>query len=167
MKKVLTALFLIAGMLAHAQTAPTKTFSAGLELGAPTNSIYNIGFGGSGKVEIPIIAPLSLSVTAGYISFYYKSSLVGSNTSQSPAGFVPLKAGAKFYVGPGIYIEAEGGTAIETNYGKDKLFAYSVGPGFIIPTGKHTGVDLGFRYENWGGGRLRQTGIRAAYRIGW
>jgi hypothetical protein len=167
MKRVFTALFLITGMLAHAQTAPTKTFSVGLELGAPTNSIYNIGFGGSGKVEIPLIAPLSLSITAGYTSFYYKSSLVGSNTSQPPAGFVPLKAGAKFYFGPGIYMEAEGGTAIETNYSKDKLFAYAVGPGFIIPTGKHTGIDLGFRYENWGGGRLRQTGIRAAYRIGW
>jgi hypothetical protein len=167
MKKVLTALFLMAGMLAHAQTTPTKTFSAGLELGAPTNSIYNIGFGGSGKVEIPLIAPLSLSITAGYTSFYYKSSLVGNNTSQPAAGFVPLKAGAKFYFGPGIYMEAEGGTAIETNYSKEKLFAYAVGPGFIIPTGKHTGIDLGFRYENWGGGRLRQTGIRAAYRIGW
>jgi hypothetical protein len=167
MKKALTVLFLITGMLAHAQTIPKKTFSAGLELGAPTNSIYNIGFGGSGKVEIPLIAPLSLSITAGYTSFYYKSSLVGNNTSQPAAGFVPLKAGAKFYFGPGIYMEAEGGTAIETNYSKEKLFAYAVGPGFIIPTGKHTGIDLGFRYENWGGGRLRQTGIRAAYRIGW
>lgn len=167
MKNFLTAFFLMAGMLARAQTVPTKTFSVGLELGAPTNSIYNIGFGGSGKAEIPIVAPLSLSVTAGYTSFYYKSALVGSNISQTPAGFVPLKAGAKFYFGPGIYMEAEGGTVIETNYSKDKLFAYAVGPGFIIPTGKHTGVDLGFRYENWGGGRLRQTGIRVAYRIGW
>lgn len=167
MKKLLPLLLMIFAINAYAQTEPTKTFSAGLELGVPTNSIYNIGFGGSGKIEIPIVTPLTLSVTAGYTSFYYKNSLVGSNTSQPAAGFVPLKAGAKFYFGPGIYMEAEGGTVIETNYSKDQLFAYAVGPGFIIPTGKHTGVDLGFRYENWGGGRLRQTGIRVAYRIGW
>ncbi|MBD1394846.1 hypothetical protein [Mucilaginibacter glaciei] len=167
MKKLIFIIFTIATFAAHAQTDPTKTLSLGFDVGAPSQSIYSIGVGGSAKLEIPIVTPVVLSITAGYNSFSYKSSLTGSNTSQPAAGFIPIKAGGKFYFGPGIYLEAEAGSAIETNYAKDKLFAYALGPGFIFATGKHTGIDLSINYENWGGGRLRQTAIRVAYRLGW
>ncbi|WP_374950285.1 hypothetical protein [Mucilaginibacter sp.] len=167
MKKFTFIVFILLALKAGAQTTPTKTFSVGLELGLPTNSIYNIGLGGSGKMELPIVAPVALTFTAGYTSFYYKSALIGSNASQSPAGFVPLKAGGKFYFSPGIYIEADAGTVIETNYNKNKLFVFDAGPGFVFATGKHSGIDFGIRYENWGGGRLRQTALRVAYRLGW
>jgi hypothetical protein len=168
MKKLLPLLFILIGAAAHAQTQNTaKAFSVGLELGVPTNSIYNVGFGGSGKAEVPITPNLSLSVTAGYINFYYKRSLVGNSQSQDPAGYVPIKAGAKYFLGQYVYVEGEAGTAIETNYSKRNLFAFALGPGFVISTGKHTAVDFGFRYENWGNGRLRQTALRVAYRLGW
>ncbi|MBK0378386.1 hypothetical protein [Mucilaginibacter segetis] len=167
MKKFILLAFLFASFIAKAQVAPQKAFSVGLDLGFPSNSIYNVAFGGYGKAEVPIANSLSLSVTAGYTSVYFKSSLIGSSSSQDPIGIVPLKAGAKYFFSPGFYAEGELGTAIETNYDKDKLFAYSIGPGFIIPTGKHTGVDFGFRYENWGSGRIRLTAFRVAYRLGW
>ncbi|MEO7212866.1 hypothetical protein [Mucilaginibacter sp.] len=167
MKKLLPLLFLFLYCVAHGQTSPKKAFSAGLDLAIPTNSIYSIGFGGSGKAEVPIAGPVSLTVTAGYTSLYFKRSLIGSNKSQDPSGFVPLKAGVKYYLSDGFYVEGELGTAIETNYNKDKLFAFAIGPGFLLPLNKSSAIDLGFRYENWGSGRIRQTGIRVAYRFDW
>ena len=166
MKHFLSIIFTFLWITAYAQTAPVTAVSLGVDFGFPTNSIYNIGFGGSGKIEIPVVTPLVLSITAGYTSFHFKNALVGSNTTQSAAGFVPIKAGGKFYFGPNVYLQAEAGTAIETNYDKNKLFAYALGPGFVFATGKHTGIDLGINYENWGGGRLRQTVVRVAYRFG-
>lgn len=169
MKKFLPLLFLFFYVAAHSQTqtSPQKAFSIGLDLAIPTNSIYSIGFGGSGKAEVPIAGAASLTFTAGYTSLYFKSSLLGSAQSQQPSGFVPLKAGVKYYLSEGFYIEGEAGTSIETNYTKNKLFAFAVAPGFLLPINKNSAVDLGFRYENWGNGRVRQTGIRAAYRISW
>ena len=135
MKISLLLLFVVFADFAFGQTSG-KGFGVGLELGFPTNSIYNIGFGGSGKAEVPLVSSLSLSVTAGYTNFYYKSGLIGSVKSQDPAGFLPLKAGLKYYLAEGFYIEGEAGTSIETNYNKDKLFAFALGPGFLIATGK-------------------------------
>lgn len=168
MKKLLPLLFVLMYTMARGQAVTTTTaFSAGLELGIPTNSIYNIGFGGSGKVEVPLTTALSLSATAGFTNFYRKSALIGSNKSQPASSYVTLKAGLKYYLGEAFYIEGEAGNVVETNYSKNNLFAFALGPGFLISTGKHTAVDFNFRYENWGRGRLRQTGIRVAYRLGW
>ncbi|AMR31990.1 hypothetical protein A0256_11425 [Mucilaginibacter sp. PAMC 26640] len=166
MKLFLLLIFIACCGYAHGQTSG-KGFGVGLDLGIPSNSIYNIGFGGSGKAEVPLISSLSLSVTAGYTNFYYKGGLIGNNKTQDAAGFVPLKAGVKYYAGEGFYIEGETGVALATNYTKNTLFAFSLGPGFFIATGKQTGVDVGLRYENWGSGRLQQTAIRAAYRFNW
>ncbi|OOQ60981.1 outer membrane beta-barrel protein [Mucilaginibacter pedocola] len=167
MKKLLPIFFLFIYAAASAQNAPKKAFSVGLDLGIPTNSIYSIGFGGSGKAEVPIAGAASITVTAGFTSLYYKSSVFGNTQSADAATFIPLKAGVKYYLGDAFYIEGEAGTAIATNYEKDKLFAFALGPGFLIEISKNTAIDLGFRYENWGSGRIRQTGIRAAYRFAW
>ncbi|RFZ82080.1 hypothetical protein DYU05_15735 [Mucilaginibacter terrenus] len=167
MKYCLPLILIFFSVTAFGQKVTSNAFGIGLDLGFPTNSIYNIGFGGSGKAEVPISQSISLTVTAGYTSFYYKSALIGSTRSQDPSGYIPLKAGAKYYLSEGFYLEGEAGTAIETNYNKDKLFAFSVGPGFLFSTGKHTGFDVGLKYENWGSGRLKQTALRVAYRLAW
>jgi hypothetical protein len=167
MKRLLPLLFTLFVLHTRAQTVPVKAFSVGLELGVPANSVFNVGFGGSGKAEVPLVSALSFTVTAGYTSMYYKSALIGSATTQTPVGYIPLKAGVKYYFSPGFYAEGEAGNAFQTNYTKENLFIIAVGPGFIASTGEHSGIDIGFRYENWGSGRLRQTAIRAAYRFGW
>jgi opacity protein-like surface antigen len=167
MKKLLPILFLFLYTMAHGQSAPKSAFSAGLDLAIPTNSIYSVGLGASGKAEIPITSAASITVTAGYTSLYYKKSQIGSSRSQDAAGFVPLKAGVKYYLSEGFFIEGELGTAMETNYSKNKLFAFALGPGFLLPVSKNTAIELGFRYENWGSGRVRQTGIRVAYHFTW
>ena len=167
MKKLLLALLFCYALTAKAQTVtPTAAFSIGPELGIPTMSIYKVGFSLSGKVEIPLSDPLSLSLTGGYSSFGFKRTLIGSNISQEAAKFAPVKAGVRYFASSGFYIEGELGAAIGLNYEKDTLFAYSIGPGFLIPIGEKQNVDLGFRYEKWRN-QLTQTSIRVAYRIGW
>lgn len=145
----------------------SKAFSAGLDLGIPSNSIYTIGLGATGKVEIPVVSPVSLIITGGYAIFFYKGNLYESSRTPSPATFIPLKAGVKYNFNGGAYIEGELGTSIETNYLKQNLFAFSIGPGFTIPLNNNRGIDIGFRYENWSNHQLRQTAITVAYRLGW
>jgi len=168
MRRIIAIVLLFYAANASAQySASTPTaFSAGLELGIPTNSIYSIGLGASGKVEIPASKQVFIAVTAGFTTFFYKSNLYRSSLTPSPAGFVPLKAGAKYYFNQGVYVEGELGTAIETNYLKHDLFAFSIGPGFIVPINDKHGVDVGLRYENWSDHQLQQTAIRFAYRFG-
>ena len=165
MKKliVLSLVFLV--FRSHAQTTITKAFSPAFELGIPSNGVYNIGVGASIKGELPIASPVSFTLTAGFTSMFYKSNLFDSSRTPGAAIFVPLKAGLKYYFNQGIYAEGEAGTAIETNYGKQSSFAFSIGPGFMVPAGDKNSVDISFRYEDWSN-QLRQTAIRIAYRFG-
>jgi hypothetical protein len=142
--------------------------SAGFELGLPAQSIYSVALGGSLKVEVPVAHKFSLTATGGITSLDYKSGAEHALGTPGSDTFIPLKGGVKYYAAPGFYLEGELGTAIETAHYKQDLFAYSIGPGFVIPVnhGK-SGVDIGFRYESWSKSVLRETGLRVAYRFGW
>jgi hypothetical protein len=167
MKHILFVVLSLFAITVHAQdkTPIYKAISAGVELGIPSRTVYDIGVATSLKGEIPIIAPVSLTITGGYSVFSHKNNVItGSNTFDA-ATFVPLKAGLRWYLGETVCIEGEAGTSIETNYEKKKLFAFSLGPSFLIPVGQKQNVDLGFRYENWAN-QVRQTAIRIAYRFG-
>ena len=166
MKKLILILLVLYGFQTQAQTTEiTKAISTAFELAIPSNGVYNVGVGASAKAELPIVAPVSLTLTGGFTTMFYKSNLFNSSRTRGAAGFIPLKAGAKYYFNKGVYAEGEGGTAIETNYGKQSSFAFSLGLGFIVPAGDKNGVDVGFRYEDWSN-QLRQTAIMVAYRFG-
>ena len=165
MKKLIILILVFLAFRSHAQTTITKAFSPAFELGIPSNGVYNIGVGASIKGELPIASPVSFTLTAGFTSMFYKSNLFDSSRTPGAAIFVPLKAGLKYYFNQGIYAEGEAGTAIETNYGKQSSFAFSIGPGFMVPAGDKNSVDISFRYEDWSN-QLRQTAIRVAYRFG-
>lgn len=161
---------LLAGSIAHAQLAGTepynnKSLSAGFEVALPDRNSFRVGESESLKAELPLTDMFSVTMTAGYSTFHYKP---GSTNGiiRHPADFVPVKAGAKYFFGDGIYTEGEAGASIETNYDKRERFAFALSPGIIIPTSKHTGVDVGIRFEEWGDKKLRQTALRVAYRVG-
>jgi hypothetical protein len=164
MKRLLLLLCLFCICKTYAQTSTSKAISAGFELAIPSNGVYNVGTGFSVKGELPIVAPVSLTLTAGFTAMFYKSNLFNSSRTPGAAGFIPLKAGIKYYFNKGVYAEGEAGTALETNYEKQSVFAFSIGPGFIVPAGENSGVDISFRYENWAN-KLSQTAIRIAYRF--
>jgi hypothetical protein len=165
MKRLVLILLTFSFINSRAQTTITKAFSPAFELGIPSNGVYNIGVGASIKGELPIASPVSFTLTAGFTSLFYKSNLFDSSRTPGAAIFVPLKAGLKYYFDQNVYAEGEAGTAIETNYGKQSSFAFSIGPGFMAPVGDKNAVDISVRYEDWSN-QLRQTAIRVAYRFG-
>jgi hypothetical protein len=164
MKKLILLLFIFPFLKLQAQTSTSKAFNLGFELGIPSNGIYTIGTGASAKLELPIVSPVSLSLTGGITTMFYKSNLFNSSRTRGAAVFLPLKGGIKYYFNKGVYAEGEAGTAIETNYTKKGVFAFSIGPGFVVPAGEKNGVDISFRYENWAN-QVRQTAIHVAYRF--
>jgi hypothetical protein len=165
MKRLIPLLFIFCCAKLQAQTTTSKAFNLGFELGIPSNSVYTIGTGASAKFELPVVTPLSLSLTGGITTMFYKSNLFNSSRTPGAAAYVPLKAGLKYYFNRGVYAEGEAGTAIETNYDKKSVFAFSLGPGFVVPAGDKNGIDISFRYENWAN-QVRQTAIHIAYRFG-
>lgn len=169
MKKIIVLLLITACtyIKAHAQSDNQFGFSIGPELGIPSQSAFGIGYGASAKFEVPVSSRLVITATGGYSSFNYKSGIVHLIGKQPSATFVPLKAGLRFTAGMGAYLEAEGGDAMETNGEKRNLFAFSIGPGFLIKINGIQNIDLGFRYESWSKHALQQTAIRVAYRLGW
>ncbi|WP_299284516.1 outer membrane beta-barrel protein [uncultured Mucilaginibacter sp.] len=160
---------------------PTK-FSVGLELGAPTGdakNLYNVGFGGSGKIEIPATPQFAITATAGYTSFYLKDNVKNAlnafGIKAKPAGYIPLKAGGKYYVSPVFYVGGEIGAAIGiqqstvgygTLSGHGTAFAYAPGIGVSIPLIGKSAIDAGIRYEGWSqNGQLDQLALRVAYKF--
>lgn len=172
-KKVLKSsclfvLLICCSAFVKAQDEPLKkAFGIGAELGIPNVSVYNIGLTVSGKGEFPVSGKVAITATAAYSIFFYKSNLFGNSKTPDAARFIPLKAGVKYYLNPGIYFEGELGTAIETNYLRRDLFAFSLGPGFIIPIKGKYGVDFGLRYEKWSNHQVQQTAIKIAHRFSW
>ncbi|MES2274448.1 MAG: hypothetical protein V4592_00380 [Bacteroidota bacterium] len=173
MKKIILVLLLISGiaLTTKAQEYSKFAFSVGPELGFPSQSVYNIGYGASAKIEFPIAGKIGLSLTGGYSRFNYKGSIISSFGSQKPSSFIPLKGGIRYGVSTGFYLEAEGGNVIETTSSftnpSRNLFAFSIGPGFLFKLSDKQSIDLGIRYEQWSKNALKQTAIRVAYRIGW
>ncbi|HWB62275.1 MAG TPA: hypothetical protein VG603_02105 [Chitinophagales bacterium] len=169
MKKLLPLLLIFFGYTAMAQgpVQTTNAISAGFELAIPSGGVFSIGTGASLKAEFPFAAPmLSISVTGGVTPMFYRGNLFGNAKTPGAALFVPLKAGLKYFFARGVYAEGEAGAALEANYNHATPFAFSIGPGFVISSNDKSGVDIGFRYEDWSG-VLRQTAIRVAYRFGW
>ncbi|MFI5161618.1 MAG: hypothetical protein ACHQHN_10100 [Sphingobacteriales bacterium] len=167
MKKLILLLCIFCCLKVYAQV-PTTTntaFSLGGELSIPSYGLYSIGTGLSAKFETPIVSPLSLSVTAGFMSVFYKSNLLYNAASPGAGLFAPVKAGLKYYLVQSVYAEGEAGTAIELNHNKQDLFAFSFGLGFLAPIGEKRAIDISFRYEDWQG-ELKQTALRFAYRFG-
>lgn len=172
--KKLILLILISGIytLASAQDDDRNVaFSAGPELAFPARSVFNIGYGASAKVEVPLAGKFSLTATGGYSTFRYKSAITNAFGSQAPAHFVPLKIGTRVAVGPGVFFEGELGDVLETQTNsvgtKRNLFAFSLGPAFLVKLNDKQAIDIGVRFEQWSKNTLQQTAIRVAYRIKW
>lgn len=160
---ILAALFILTLTANAQQISNQKAFSIGGELGVPSYGLYNVVLGASAKFELPVVSPVSLSLTAGFSSVFQRSSIL-NNYNAGADLFVPLKAGVKYYFGRDFYLEGEGGAALPLNHDKNSLALFSIGPGFVIPSERH-GIDISFRYEDWQG-QLKQTAIRVAYRFG-
>jgi hypothetical protein len=176
-KLIFTLLAAVAFSASFAQTKSTSSgakLSVGLEFGLPVGNFgnaYTIGFGGSGKAEIPVSSAFNFTMTAGYTTYYYEKPIkdlakaFGADTYQ---GYVPLKVGGKYFFSPNVYGEAEIGAAIGTNNSAGTAFAYAPGLGLSYPVSDKHDIDFGVRYEGWSqdGGNVGQVAFRIAYKFG-
>jgi hypothetical protein len=168
MKKILFIIALACTARAtFAQTTASKEpgkFSIGVEAGLPVgdaSDISNFAIGGSLKYELPVATSILVSLSAGYTDFLYKSDLK-SLIGKSGEGFIPVKAGVKYYFNQGLYGEGQIGAVFSTESGGGTAFAYAPGIGYSFKNG----VDLGFRYEGWSKtGTVSQLALRLAYRF--
>ncbi|RYU90002.1 hypothetical protein EWM62_10685 [Mucilaginibacter terrigena] len=159
MKKLLLLLAIVGGISFTASAQSDKArFSIGFEGGLPigsTSDVYNVGLGGSLKYEMPIGSGTMFTISGGYTSFKVKDVFGGGSV-----GFVPAKAGIKYFFSDGFYGEGQVGAAFSTESGGGTAFAYAPGIGYAL----EGGFDIGVRYEAWSkNGTISQIGVRIAY----
>ncbi|MBB2144211.1 hypothetical protein GM921_01825 [Pedobacter sp. LMG 31464] len=175
MKKLVLSLALVAGLgfAASAQTeGAVRKLSIGAEFGIPTekNSKNELLAGGSLQFEQPVAKSLNLTISAGYIS----DMLTGDVKDAAKAagyptsfGYVPLKAGAKYYFGGNFYAAGEVGASISTETGGSTLLAFAPALGASFSVSDKSSLDFGLRYETWSNnGSTSFVGLRAAYAFG-
>ncbi len=191
--------FAVSAIAAKAQTttpASTSTsssdgvkFSIGVDAGIPTGNFsnnYNWNIGGSVQADIPVISKqLYVTVNAGYDNFFGKKDLTatvvtpnGATTTTFDAPniqLLPVKAGLKFFVADGFYIQGEAGAAFalnKSNVGFDKSAAFIYAPqvGYQFNIGGNNFIDAGVRYQgstdfvsNDSNSKLNFVGLRVAY----
>ena len=154
-----------------AQSTDKIYLSLGPEFGIPVNTvsdpyyntrgIYKDGFGGSFKLELPVLPQLHVTITAGYMSFKAATRYVAypgaapgpyllggiATINGPPYEYIPLKAGLRYYMVRHFYIEGEAGDAIKANSVTTSQFIYAGGLGGIIPIQKRSSIDIGVRFE--------------------
>ena len=171
MKKILLVSAILAGTtfaaLAQQTTASSTTsgkFSIGVDAALPTgdaSQFYSTGFGGSIKYETPTAKNTFFTISAGYESFLYKSEFKTPGY-KSADGFVPVKAGIKYYSDGGLFLEAQAGISVYTGSGSFTSFAYSPGVGYSF----NGGLEVGMRYEAWvKDGTFGQAAFRLSYKF--
>nr|WP_294793733.1 outer membrane beta-barrel protein [uncultured Mucilaginibacter sp.] len=160
MKKILLATLLFVGVAATSFAQDGGKFSVGVEAGLPVGDVsnaFNFVIGGSLKYDLPIATATNFTISAGYSSFQGKSI---SGFKIPAAGFVPVKAGIKYFFAESFYGEAQVGAAFSTQSGGGTAFAYSPGIGYKFSDV----VDLGIRYEAWSkDGTVGQIGARLGF----
>lgn len=144
----------------------------GAEFGFPMGDFgdgFKFGFGGSLVYQHPIADKLNLTGSAGYLNFQGKDfevedfgTIEGGNV-----GFIPVKAGLRYFLAENIYVGGELGAVFSTEDGGGTAFAYAPGIGVEFPVADKSTIELGGRYEGWSkDGTLSFIGLRLAWNFG-
>ena len=170
MKKLLSIAALVFFMLNHvaAQTKSRESkLGLGLDIAIPTGAYqdqadYGLGF--SLLYQKPVADNLSITGNVGYLRFHGPAVF---DDIKYKEGYVPIKAGVRYFIARYFFAAAELGVAIPTanGYGSGTAFVYTPGIGASFPISKTGTLDIGIRYENWSrtDGTRSFAGIRAGY----
>ena len=150
----------------YAQRASSK-LGIGIDFAFPQGdfgSNVNYGVGPSVLFQSPIKTNLNFTVNVGYLRF--NGDAVFANVKYRE-GFIPLKAGLRYFFSENIYGSAEAGVAISSasGSGSGTAFAYSPTLGVEFPVSSKGSIDAGIRYEGWSrsNGTRSFIGLRAGY----
>ena len=128
--------------------AQTPKLGIGINAGVPTNNDYfNFTLGADARFQFDVAKQLSIPVTVGYTNFFAKDQYLPGETKKTPDyGFIPVKAGLKYFFDPsgsGLYGLAEAGAAFGVTDHAKTAFIYSPAIGYAWSNG----LDLGVKYE--------------------
>ncbi|MES2455281.1 MAG: outer membrane beta-barrel protein [Bacteroidota bacterium] len=141
----------------------------GVEFGFPTGDFGDVsefGVGGSLLYQHPIAKNLKLTGSAGYLNFKGKD-IPGGILKYSDAGFIPVKAGLRYFLAENIFVNGEVGAVFGTKEDAGTAFAYSPGIGVEFPVADKSALELSARYEGWSNnGTLSFVGLRLAWNFG-
>jgi len=176
MKKLLL-LTAVAGLFAfssvNAQVIKSPKLSLGAEFGFPVGDSgdgTDFGFGGSLQYQHPVAENLLVTGSAGYLNFKGKDFDFGGVTIKGEnSGYIPVKAGARYYFGENFFVNGELGAAFSTKSGSggSTAFVYSPGAGVEFEVSDKSSLELGARYEGWSKtGTFSFIGLRAAFNFG-
>lgn len=129
----------------------------------------NFGIGVTPRLQYSLSNSVALTFTSGIYHFFPKtiSYPIGNGltgTSKYKSDIIPVKVGAKFFVGSNFYLAGEVGAAFEVAEGGGPVhFLYSPGLGYATKK-----WDIGARYESYGGNGYSDgiIGLRVAYGFG-
>lgn len=144
----------------------------GVEFGFPMGDfgdVSDFGVGGSLLYQHPIANKLNFTGSAGYLSFTGKEiDFPGIGTFKADAaGFIPVKAGLRYFLAENIFVNGEIGAVFGTQDGAGTAFAYSPGIGVEFPVADKSALELSGRYEGWSNdGTVSFLGLRLAYNFG-
>lgn len=152
----------------NAQSKPEQSkLGLGLDVAFPVGNYKDVadyGLGFSLLYQNAVAQHLRITGNVGYLRFHGPA--IFSNIKYKE-GYVPLKAGARYFITGQLFFSGEFGVAIPTanGYGSGTAFIYTPGLGTEFRITKSGSLDLGIRYESWA--RSNQTrsfaGIRAGY----
>jgi len=108
--------------------------------------------GGSLQVDVPVANQVFFTADAGYLNFFGKKNIDGTNESAPDIHLLPVKAGLKYFVAGPIYAQAEAGAAFVLNksdlgYTKTAAFLYTPQIGVRLPLAAKSYLDAGAYYE--------------------
>jgi hypothetical protein len=172
---ILTALILFAGSNVNAQSTTPSNFRFGigveglLPVGDASETL-NFGLGITPRLQYRLSDKVALTFTSGIYHFFPKTVTYPATgtypgfTTKYKSDIIPVKVGAKFFVGSNFYLSGETGVAFETA-GDGGHVHFLASPGIGYATKK---LDIGARYENFSGNGYSDgiVGLRAAYGLG-
>jgi hypothetical protein len=168
MRKFLSALVILCGIAisSMAQTTPGgNKFNIGVDLGIPfgdASSLFDLGAGASLKYELPIANSLAVTGSVGYTAFIVKNEFTGFEGQQSVYSYIPIKAGLKYYIENGFFVEGQAGVTLFAGSGGGTSFAVAPNVGYSFDGG----FEISGRYESWSkkdNGSINQAAVRVSY----
>jgi hypothetical protein len=118
---------------------------------------YQAGIGFVARFEMPFSnsdVPFNFTATSGITAFFSDQtirSLLGKKDAYTEKiyYFLPLKVGAKYYLGENFYVEGEVGGIVNLSNSFKTTPTYAPGIGVAIPFQQIRSLDLGLRYETF------------------
>ncbi|RFM27629.1 hypothetical protein [Deminuibacter soli] len=150
---VLAVVVLATALTANAQKSDPWRLGIGVDGGLGLKTPTPFVLGGDVRLQKGIVHGLSGIFTTGYTHFFEKD-------NQASAGFIPVKAGLKYFPVSNFYVSAEAGAGFGVDKGLGTSFVWSPAIGYTFA--KHW--DVSVKYEDYTKyTETKQLALRIAY----